>query len=170
MTLAYLHPSILFSICLFPSFSLIPLFLSTCLLDVTDLTRYPILYISVDPFLYLVLLSPCIHFYLLFFPISSFLFFLTSVSRTNFSSPLFVLRLCCVLFPPVHPPPLPSRGMVPASPRGPHSLWWTLLSFPRGPSLGCHNYRRGSLPSVPPRVAQAAMDTALDAFGMPMGK
>lgn len=36
-----------------------------------------------------------------FFP---FLPHLPSVSCTNFSSPLFVLRLCCVLFPPVHPP------------------------------------------------------------------
>ncbi|XP_037520656.1 dynamin-1 isoform X1 [Rhipicephalus sanguineus] len=29
---------------------------------------------------------------------------------------------------------------------------------------------RGSLPSVPPRVAQGAVDTMLDAFGMPMSK
>ncbi|XP_040355789.1 dynamin-1 isoform X1 [Ixodes scapularis] len=29
---------------------------------------------------------------------------------------------------------------------------------------------RGSLPSVPPRVAQAAMDSMLDAFGMPINK
>lgn len=54
-------------------------------------------------------------------------------------------------------------------------IWGSLVSFafvPRSvcPGLAYMRGRRGSLPSVPPRVAQGAVDTMLDAFGMPMSK
>ncbi|XP_077505051.1 dynamin-1 shibire isoform X2 [Amblyomma americanum] len=74
------------------------------------------------------------------------------------------------------PPPVPAAASRPAPviPSRPESTGRAPPAAPPRPiSAGFQAPlvpSRGSLPSVPPRVAQGAVDTMLDAFGMPMSK